>query len=148
MSYILQIQMSYHYRRVFLNNLYDINCIREITKATWEQHNCISIKIYWDISMTKMRSSNILYSSYLVYNNKYGVKLMFIYLYPINISYTIYYLRFKWKINDYLWEHCTLSAYYPRILTQYSFNNSFLKHWLLKPLLKKLHSVGSQYYKD
>ena len=37
--------------------------------------------------MTKMRSSNILYSSYLVYNNKHGVKLMFIY--PINILYTI-----------------------------------------------------------
>ena len=88
MSYILQIQMSYHYRRVFLNNLHDFNCIIEITKATWEQHNCISIKIYWDISITKMRSSNILYSSYLV-NNKHGVKLMFIYLYPINILYTI-----------------------------------------------------------
>ena len=35
-----------------------------------------------------MRNSNILYSS-LVYNNKHGVKLMFIYLYLINILYTI-----------------------------------------------------------
>ena len=39
--------------------------------------------------MTKIRSSNILYSSYFVYNNKHGVKLMFIYLYLINILYTI-----------------------------------------------------------